>query len=395
MSALLWRLSARSARHLSCILCHAWPIVQSFKAAESTSASLQCKWATFWLVHSPLWIAESLPWFRGMQRMPGYWHARLLAMLWLTSKRTEGARWIWEVAFRPWLVRHESSIDRRLDELASKSAAWAAVGKAKGTETLRRGIMMACMQLSAIVSRSLQASQKARARLSGAFTQNAATLTLLPVTPAASPRTAAESIAAATSVSAVAPTSLAVAAPAPIAEISAVRSAAAPTPASLLFSLRTTVDEQWSQVVQEQLPVLQAAAGEFVHQQLSASLRIADAEQLPSLQPAASAFVQEHLSVSVCMQSADEETEQDENEAINFKRYCSPSPPPQPLRKSRNAASANAAAAAAAAAGEPATLPPPLSAAKASPLSSPPRQKLSHVNPRKNKTLQPLFDEMD
>jgi hypothetical protein len=199
MSLLLWRGVTRSSSLLSELLCTAWPLWHTFRAlqlnsddvgsnangAGTTEAERQ-KWATFWLVCTPLLVLERLPPLSsGVAWLPGYAHAKLALVLFLCLPRFEGAQLVWSRWMAPWLAVHEAAIDARLEAWRAQLARLAAKGSVAGVKHVQRIMVLLAVRLAQVLSRSLQASKQARLSLTRQSESSASglTLTLLPPTP--------------------------------------------------------------------------------------------------------------------------------------------------------------------------------------------------------------------
>ena len=80
-------------------------------------------------------------------RLPGYHHAKLLLILWLSLPRFEGAAMLWSRWVLPLLVQHEARIDARLEEMQQRVEEYAKQGKETGVKALKKGIIMMLFQV--------------------------------------------------------------------------------------------------------------------------------------------------------------------------------------------------------------------------------------------------------
>jgi hypothetical protein len=199
MSLLLWRGVTRSSRLLSELLCTAWPVWHTFRALQrnsdedgsssnggSAAEAERQKWATFWLVCTPLLVLERLPPLSsGVVWLPGYAHAKLALVLFLCLPRFEGAQLVWSRWMAPWLAVHEAAIDARLEAWRAQLARWAAKGSVAGVKHVQRIMALLAVRLAQVLSRSLEASKQARLSLTRQSTSSSPsglTPTLLPPT---------------------------------------------------------------------------------------------------------------------------------------------------------------------------------------------------------------------
>lgn len=160
-------------------------------------------------------------------RLPGYHQAKLCLILWLSLPRFDGATLLWSRWIQPLLLRHESAIDARLQQLRDRSTELADQGSKAGLAQLKKwtamlvvqvrrtpdsqmcvrslrtagadqslrcshdvSLLRACsadwslqLQLTQVLTRSLQASKQARLTHTQTPSSSTVTLTLIPATP--------------------------------------------------------------------------------------------------------------------------------------------------------------------------------------------------------------------
>ncbi|KAH7425252.1 hypothetical protein KP509_11G046400 [Ceratopteris richardii] len=88
-----------------------FPVYSSFKAIESKDKSEQEQWLCYWTAYGCFTTVETLSdkllsWF------PGYYHAKLLVLIWLQLPLSNGARHILKSYLGPFLHKYEGLLDR-------------------------------------------------------------------------------------------------------------------------------------------------------------------------------------------------------------------------------------------------------------------------------------------
>lgn len=88
-----------------------FPVYSSFKAIESKDKSEQEQWLYYWTAYGCFTSLETvsdklLSWF------PGYYHAKLLFLIWLQLPLSGGARHILTSYLSPFLHKYEGLLDR-------------------------------------------------------------------------------------------------------------------------------------------------------------------------------------------------------------------------------------------------------------------------------------------
>lgn len=88
-----------------------FPVYSSFKAIELKDKSEQEQWLCYWTAYGCFTSLETfsdklLSWF------PGYYHAKLLFLIWLQLPLSGGARYILTSYLRPILHKYEGLLDR-------------------------------------------------------------------------------------------------------------------------------------------------------------------------------------------------------------------------------------------------------------------------------------------
>ncbi|KAI5059260.1 hypothetical protein GOP47_0025579 [Adiantum capillus-veneris] len=88
-----------------------FPVYSSFKAIESKEKSEQEQWLCYWTAYGCFTSLETfsdkiLSWF------PGYYHAKLLFLIWLQLPLSGGARYILTSYLSPFLHKYEGLLDR-------------------------------------------------------------------------------------------------------------------------------------------------------------------------------------------------------------------------------------------------------------------------------------------
>ncbi|MCO5605220.1 hypothetical protein L7F22_059400 [Adiantum nelumboides] len=88
-----------------------FPVYSSFKAIESKDKAEQEQWLCYWTAYGSFTSVETfsdklLSWF------PGYYHAKLLFLIWLQLPLSGGARCILMSYLSPFLHKYEGLLDR-------------------------------------------------------------------------------------------------------------------------------------------------------------------------------------------------------------------------------------------------------------------------------------------
>ncbi|KAK9816038.1 hypothetical protein WJX74_003602 [Apatococcus lobatus] len=99
-----------------------YPVYSSFKTLQPKNPNRLSKdkrdretaqWLTYWTVFGSISLVESVC-DRGFCSMPGYYHAKLLFLLWLQLPQYQGARRLYQQFLQPFLAEHEEWVDARL-----------------------------------------------------------------------------------------------------------------------------------------------------------------------------------------------------------------------------------------------------------------------------------------
>ncbi|CAH2076381.1 unnamed protein product [Thlaspi arvense] len=99
---------------LSCSIGIGLPVYSTFKAIESRDENEQRKWLIYWAAYGSFSLVEVftdklISWF------PLYYHAKFAFLVWLQLPTIEGAKQIYNHHLRPFLIRHQTKVDRLVD----------------------------------------------------------------------------------------------------------------------------------------------------------------------------------------------------------------------------------------------------------------------------------------
>ncbi|KJH51159.1 TB2/DP1, HVA22 family [Dictyocaulus viviparus] len=97
-----------------------YPAYVSIKAIESPTKNDDTQWLTYWVVFAVFSVAE----FFSQQILaifPVYWLSKSLFLLWLYLPSTMGASKVYHKLIRPIALKHQTSIDHRIENLAEKA----------------------------------------------------------------------------------------------------------------------------------------------------------------------------------------------------------------------------------------------------------------------------------
>eukprot|EP00270_Netrium_digitus_P006338 TRINITY_DN1873_c0_g4_i1.p1 TRINITY_DN1873_c0_g4~~TRINITY_DN1873_c0_g4_i1.p1 ORF type:complete len:153 (+),score=33.86 TRINITY_DN1873_c0_g4_i1:99-557(+) len=94
-----------------------YPFYASFKALDSKSSDINTQWLTYWIVFSLCNLLEYLlSW--ALPRLPFFYTAKILFILWLQLPQTKGAMIIYWRVLHPQIKKYEDKIDNAV--IASK-----------------------------------------------------------------------------------------------------------------------------------------------------------------------------------------------------------------------------------------------------------------------------------
>ncbi|KAK6730502.1 hypothetical protein RB195_007141 [Necator americanus] len=97
-----------------------YPAYVSVKAIESSTKEDDTQWLTYWVVFAVLSVVE----FFSQQIVavfPVYWLFKSLFLLWLYLPSTLGASKVYHKMIKPVVMKHHTSIDQRVGNLADKA----------------------------------------------------------------------------------------------------------------------------------------------------------------------------------------------------------------------------------------------------------------------------------
>ena len=93
----------------------AYPAYATCKALEATGATERPRWLCYWLCFGGISAVEAL----AAPSFPGYQHLKLLLLLWLQSRRYQGARRLYVEFLRPLIRQIQPHVDMLLQQLHS------------------------------------------------------------------------------------------------------------------------------------------------------------------------------------------------------------------------------------------------------------------------------------
>ncbi|KAK9917558.1 hypothetical protein WJX75_005753 [Coccomyxa subellipsoidea] len=93
----------------------AYPAYATCKALDQPASAEKAHWLCYWLAFGGLTAVEGLV----TQRFPGYYHLKFLLLLWLQSRRYQGARRLYTEFVRPLIRKAEPKIDAVLTQAST------------------------------------------------------------------------------------------------------------------------------------------------------------------------------------------------------------------------------------------------------------------------------------
>jgi hypothetical protein len=105
-----------------------YPAYATCKALDQPASPEKSHWLCYWLVFGGITAVEAF----ATQRFPGYHHVKLLLLLWLQSRRYQGARRLYVEFLRPLFRKARPKVDAAL----SRASAWAVHNPAMSICTL-------------------------------------------------------------------------------------------------------------------------------------------------------------------------------------------------------------------------------------------------------------------
>lgn len=109
-------------RGLVMILGYAYPAYECFKTVEKNKPEIdQLRfWCQYWILVALLTVFERVG-DAFVSWVPMYSEAKLAFIIYLWYPRTKGTTYVYESFFRPYVVKHETEIDRNLMELRTRA----------------------------------------------------------------------------------------------------------------------------------------------------------------------------------------------------------------------------------------------------------------------------------
>mmetsp|Transcript_6033 Transcript_6033/g.10894 ORF Transcript_6033/g.10894 Transcript_6033/m.10894 type:complete len:163 (-) Transcript_6033:204-692(-) len=148
-----------SSRMLVNVFGYVYPAYMCYKVLEQRRVEVLREWCIYWFVLA-LWTAAERIADYVIFWIPLYYEAKVLFVLYLWHPKTQGALYLYDSALRPFLSRHERTIDQQVAD----GQAWAAghisnhFNRAMGYVQLRAHEAIAYMQ---------QVSQRQQAAAAG------------------------------------------------------------------------------------------------------------------------------------------------------------------------------------------------------------------------------------
>ncbi|CAL8464852.1 g4387 [Coccomyxa elongata] len=93
----------------------AYPAYATCKALDQPVPTEKSHWLCYWLAFGGLTAVESLV----TQRFPGYYHLKFLVLLWLQSRRYQGAKRLYTEFVRPIVRKAEPKFDAVLIQVST------------------------------------------------------------------------------------------------------------------------------------------------------------------------------------------------------------------------------------------------------------------------------------
>lgn len=102
---------------------------------ETSEPGDDIQWLTYWTVYSAFSVAEYwLDIF--ISFIPFYYEAKILFLVWLQLPQTNGATFVYHQYMKPFLKKHESRIDKELQDAQRKAGQIAARGVEKAKDAV-------------------------------------------------------------------------------------------------------------------------------------------------------------------------------------------------------------------------------------------------------------------
>eukprot|EP00499_Haloplacidia_sp_CaronLabIsolate_P004982 CAMPEP_0196770058 /NCGR_PEP_ID=MMETSP1104-20130614/909_1 /TAXON_ID=33652 /ORGANISM="Cafeteria sp., Strain Caron Lab Isolate" /LENGTH=200 /DNA_ID=CAMNT_0042140165 /DNA_START=40 /DNA_END=642 /DNA_ORIENTATION=- len=133
------------------ILCNlvgfVYPAYASFKAIETKRTDDDTLWLTYWVVYAALCIVETfsdiiLSW------IPFYYVVKLGLLMWCMHPSTQGAVVIYKNVLAPFLLNHQETVDRTLDDV-TRVGAKVSSSAAEAASTVAREQLASAMSRAA------------------------------------------------------------------------------------------------------------------------------------------------------------------------------------------------------------------------------------------------------
>mmetsp|Transcript_31630 Transcript_31630/g.53140 ORF Transcript_31630/g.53140 Transcript_31630/m.53140 type:complete len:174 (+) Transcript_31630:309-830(+) len=104
----------------SFLLGYAYPGYKCFKDIEKNKREEWRDWMVYWLILAVFTMAERITdafvfWF------PLYSEAKVVCVVWLWHRRTQGAKLLYEAFLKPFLLEHEQEVDKCIDESRTRA----------------------------------------------------------------------------------------------------------------------------------------------------------------------------------------------------------------------------------------------------------------------------------
>eukprot|EP00500_Bicosoecida_sp_ms1_P001572 CAMPEP_0203809722 /NCGR_PEP_ID=MMETSP0115-20131106/2480_1 /ASSEMBLY_ACC=CAM_ASM_000227 /TAXON_ID=33651 /ORGANISM="Bicosoecid sp, Strain ms1" /LENGTH=208 /DNA_ID=CAMNT_0050718477 /DNA_START=70 /DNA_END=696 /DNA_ORIENTATION=+ len=125
-----------------------YPAYASFKAIESHDKDDDTQWLTYWVVYAAFCILEAFADFI-MAWLPFYYVFKFAFLIWAQWPGLNGAGVVYNDFIRPFLIKHEKTVDGALSGAASGVKEAAAEAAAAAADAAKAGVQSA-MQSDAV-----------------------------------------------------------------------------------------------------------------------------------------------------------------------------------------------------------------------------------------------------
>ncbi|XP_021289930.1 putative HVA22-like protein g [Herrania umbratica] len=109
-------------RVLVLILGYAYPAIECFKTVEKNKVGIEELrfWCQYWIVVAFLTVFERIG-DLFISWLPMYDELKLALLIYLWYPKTKGTGYVYDTLLRPFMVRHETEVDRKIQELRARA----------------------------------------------------------------------------------------------------------------------------------------------------------------------------------------------------------------------------------------------------------------------------------